>query len=203
MKLIRRKYFRAAALSWTVCFIPFLLAYLLVLAPQQRVKAQTERQLAQMKLAHNAASKAASPKAKIRLNQELEKLRQRFKDFVFDSEESANLTFDISQISNNVQVASFSIRAVPGSTGSTRSDFDYILEKRIVVDFTASFNQFAAFLNALERCQPVVFVDKFTMTRPKGHDSALEVNMDLVVFVGSKLIGPRSRPGLVKSISGF
>jgi hypothetical protein len=203
MKLIRKKYFRATALSWTVCFIPFLLAYLLVLAPQQRVKAQTEKQLAEIELVHNAARKAASRKAKIQLNQELEKLRKRFKDFVFDLEESANLTFDISQLSNNVQVASFSIRTVPGNTSSTTPDFDYVLEKRIVVDFTASFDRFATFLNALERRQPVVFVDKFTMTRPKGHDSRLEINMELVVLVGSKVIGPRRGPGLVKSISGF
>jgi hypothetical protein len=183
MKLIHRKCFGALALSWTLCFILFLLLCLLVLAPQQKIKAQTEERLIETTRMHNAAIKAADQKTKLLLDEEVKGLRERLKGLVFDLEELANLTFDISQISNNVQVASFGIRPQHSNPGSATSDYDYIFEERIHVGFTASFDQFAAFLNALERHRPVVFVDKFTIIRSREYDFDHRVDMELVVLV--------------------
>ena len=105
------------------------------------------------------------------------------KDFVVDFEDSANLIFDISQIATEKKVDSFSIKGQEDRRGSTGLDLKHLREHRIDINFAGGFNQFATFLNALERHRPVIFVDKFEITRSRQENSGHKVNMDLVVLV--------------------
>ena len=116
-------------------------------------------------------------------------MRNRLNDFVTDFDDSANLTLDISQIASKKELGSFRIKTKEKRGGSAIPNRNYICEDNIDIGFTAGFNQFAAFLNTLERHRPVVFVDKFTITRSKENNSAHKVNMNLVVFVGKRQEG--------------
>ena len=187
MKLIYRKYFAKAALFWAGCFVLLLFVYMLVLAPQQKSKAQIENRLAQKKQTYDLAQKATLPQTGIQLNKEIEKLQNNLEKFVIDFKDSANLTFDISRIASEKKVASFSIKNKNNQPGSAISDCENICENYIDVSFTSSFNQFAAFLNDLERHRPVVFVDKFKITRSQQDNSGHQVKMNLVVFVRKQL----------------
>jgi len=189
MKSIYRKYLKTAALIWAGCFVLFFLAYMYALSPQEKTKKQTERQLAEQKQMYESALKAAQEKTKIQLNEQIERLRNSLKDFVIDFEDSANLTFDISQIANEKKVASFSIKDSKAKSnrrgkGSEIPGCEHISENYMSVSFAAAnFSQFATFLNALERHRPVVFVDKFKIARAEQDDSGHKVGMDLAVFV--------------------
>jgi Tfp pilus assembly protein PilO len=103
-------------------------------------------------------------------------------DFVIESDDSANLTLDISQIASEKKLDSFMIKTKENRENSAIPDCKYITEDRIDIGFNAGFNQFAAFLNALERHQPVVFIDTFSIARSKQDDSGHKVNMNLAVF---------------------
>jgi len=185
MKLTYKKYLTKTALIWAGCFALLLLVYLLVLAPQKKTRKQVEKQLAEKKQMYDSILKATQQETRIKLDKQIERLRNRLKDFVIDYEDSANLTFDISKIANEKRVASFSIKNKDKKDyrGPATPEQKYISENYIDISFTAGFNQFAAVLNALERHRPIVFVDKFVITRSKHGHSAHEVNMDLAVFV--------------------
>jgi len=177
------KYFKTVALAWAGCFILFVLAYMVVLVPQQKSQKQVENQLAETKQMYDSAIDAGKEKTKTRLNEELENLRNKLKDFTVDFENSANLTFDISQIANEKKVESFGIKTQEDSLNSARLGLKYIKENQININFEGDFNQFATFLNALERHRPVLFVDNFKITRSQRDDSSHKVNMKLAVFV--------------------
>ena len=182
MKSIYRKYFAIAALVWVGCFILFLFVYMFVLAPQKKSKEHFGKQLAEKKQICNSAQKAAQQETKIQLEKQIEHLRNSLKDFVF--EDSADLTFDISQIANKKRInPPPSIKGKNNREHSQIPDSDYICEDHVNINFTAGFNQFAALLNALERHRPVIFVDKFIITRSNKDDSGHQVNMSLSVFV--------------------
>jgi hypothetical protein len=185
MKSVYGKYFTKVALIWTGCFILFFFAYMLMLAPQKNSKEQLKKQLEEKKQMYNSALKATQKETQIQLNEQIEHLRNKLKDFVIDFEDSADLTFDISQIANAKEVASFSVETnrKDNSRDPAMSD-KYIFESHIDISFsTADFNQFAALLNALERHRPVIFVDRFAITRPYKSGSDRQVNMSLAVFV--------------------
>ncbi len=178
---IDKKYLTTAALIWAGCFTLFLFVYMIVLSPQKKSKKQVENQLKQKEQTYNSALNATKEETRIWLNEQIENLRSKLKGFVIDFEDSANLTFDISQIASEKKLDSFSIKGKDAGTNSV--DFMYLSENRIDVSFSAAFNQFATFLNALERHWPVIFVDGFKITRSRQNDSGHKVNMNLAIFV--------------------
>ena len=178
-----KKYLTTAGLIWAACFVVFLLVYILVLGPQNNTKERLENELKEKKQVYESALGAAQKETKIRLNEQIEQLRNRLKDFVIDFEDSPNLTFEISQIADDKKVASFSIKGKDNLTLSGEPDCKYINENHIVISFIGGFNQFATFLTALERHRPVLLVDKFTITRSGQDDSAFRVSLNVAAFV--------------------
>jgi len=178
-----KKYFTKVSLGWAGCFVVFFFVHTLVLSPQGTSKKQVEKQLAEKKQMYESAQKASQEESKLRLKEQVKKLRNDLKDFVIDFEDSANLTFDISQIASEKQIGSFSIKGKDTRVGSATLKSNYLSENQIRVSFTAGFNQFATFLNSLERHRPVVFVDKFAITRSQREGLDPKVDMDLSVFI--------------------
>jgi Tfp pilus assembly protein PilO len=182
MNSIYKKIFTALAI-WVGCFILFGFVYMLVLVPQQKDRKWIEKRLAGKKQMYEAVLKTAQEETRIKLSEEIEGLRDSLDDFVIDFEDSANLIFDISQIADEKELDSFTIAGRGRDVGSEIPNCDYIYENHIDISFSAGFNQFATFLNALERHQPVIFVDTFTITRSEEENRGHKVNMDLTVFV--------------------
>ncbi len=178
-----KKYFKTAGLIWAACFVVFLLVYILVLGPHKNNKNLIENKFAEKKQVYESALRAAQKETKIQLNEQIEHLQNRLKDFVADFEDSANLTFEISQIADEKKIASFNIKGKDNPVLSGEPDSKYISENRIVINFVGGFNQFATFLNALERHRPVLLVDKFTITRSGQDDSVFRVSLDVAAFV--------------------
>jgi len=179
---IYRRYLTTAALIWAACFTLFFFIYVLALRPQKTSQKYVENKLTQKKRLYESALRATQEKTKIQSNEQIGRLRDRLRDFVIDFEDSANLTFDISQIAGDKRLASFSIKSRDNSELSAIPNCDQIGENHIDISFTAGFRQFATFLNALERHRPVLFVDKFTVNSGRG-DSDPQVNVNLVVFI--------------------
>lgn len=184
MKSIYRKYFKIGIIFWAVCFLVLLLGYLLVLAPQERLHHMTESKLADTKLLAQSAKEAAEEKNKNLLLEQISNSDNRLKDFVVEQEKSADLTFDIDRIKNEVGLDFFSSNFT-GSEGTVKTDsYKHITARQISVNFKSSFNKFAFFLNALERSRPVFFIDTFSITRSGESDSGHSVDMKLAVLVG-------------------
>lgn len=183
---VYKKYFTTVALIWAGCFTVFFFGYLLLLAPQNSTKKQIENKLSDKKQRYESVTKVAQEENRIRVKEEIERLRNRLEDFAVDFEDSANLTFDISKIAGEKRVTAFSIKSKDTEAVSPMPNCKYICEGRIEISFTAGFNQFATFLNALERHRPVLFVDSFTISHSRQEESppkAGQATMSTVMLV--------------------
>ncbi len=183
-----KKYLIASGLVWAVCLILFIIVYLFVISPQNKQKKHIEGELEKCTQKFEFAQKAAQKETRDRLHTEIEILQDRVKNFVVDSKGAEDLTFDISQIASENKVSAFSVesedvRAAPGITDSNN-----ISESHIKVSFTAGFNEFAGFLNSLERHRPILFVSEFTLIRAKKDDLTYHVTMDVAAFVRRKQV---------------
>jgi hypothetical protein len=189
-----KKYFTTAALIWAVSLVLFALVYILILRPLKDDRERLENRIDEKKQLHEAALRASQEETKIHLNEEVQSLRDRLNDFVIDFDNSADLTFDISKIANEKNVDSLSIKGNEKII-SELPDCEYIGEGQIDIGFKAGFNQFATFLNALERHRPVLFVDQFTITNSRKDDSGYQVNLKVSVFVKKPEAGAKSDSG--------
>lgn len=182
MKSNIAKYIKLAALIWSCCFIVFLLVFLLVLSPLNRHRTQVESEFKKVKSDADSALLASEEETKIRLNQQIQDLNDTLGNFVIESENTSNLIYQISGISNEIELKAFQITP----TGQNISTFDnckYISGQLYQVGFIASFNQFATFLNALERYRPVIFIDTFSITRSRQGENSHTVDMQLAILV--------------------
>ena len=181
---VPKKYLIASGVIWAAYFALFLLAYMFIVRPQKNSKRLVESRLVEKQQVYESALKAEQEETKIRLNEQIESLQNRLKDFVVEFEDSANLTFDLSQIAEEKKVASFGskVKSNRGIT-SNKDEYKYIHENQINISFTGDWNQFATFLNTLERHRPVIFVDKFTIARSGQDESVFRVNLNVAAFV--------------------
>ena len=178
-----RKYLISAASIWAACFVLFLLVYIFLLRPQKEIRHRIENRLAEKQQIHESALKASQSETKNYLSEQITRLRDRLNDFVIDYEDAADLTFDISKIANEKNVDSLSIKGNDNKRIEEIPNCTYIGESHIDIDFSAGFNQFATFLNALERNRPVLFVDQFTITNSRQDESGYQVSLKVAVYV--------------------
>jgi Tfp pilus assembly protein PilO len=180
---IYKEHLTKAAITWAACLVLFILAYLFVLGPQINSRKRLENNLAEKKQQYETAKMAAREQTKARLNEEIKGMQNTLKDFVVDMKDSANLTFDIGKIANEENVSSFSIGNKNKQGISEIPDCNTISESHIDIGFIAGFNQFATFVNALERHQPVLFVNEFRISCSSRDKSAYQVTLDVAAFV--------------------
>lgn len=182
-KKTNKKLFTIVAIFWAGSFVLFVLAYMVALLPQQKIRQEVETEFAATKRSYDSVIEMSREETKARFEEDLENLKNKLKDFTVDFEDAPNLTFDISQIANDKKVDSFSIKTQENIKTSAELGLKYIKENEIDINFAGDFNQFATFLNTLERNRPVVFVDNFKITRSQRDELGHKVNMKLAVFV--------------------
>jgi hypothetical protein len=176
-------------LVWAASLVLFVLVYFFVIAPRMKVKAQLLKESAEKKQVYEASLNAATEESKKKLAGEVEILKSKLSDYAVEFEESTNLTFDISRIAADKQVSSFTIRATDQARGPDQLGFKNLQENRITISFESGFREFATFLNAVERHRPVVFVDRFKVSRGEGDKALNKVDMDLSIFVRKRSEG--------------
>ncbi len=178
-----RKNLKISALIWAGCLVLFVLIYILVLGPQNRARKNLKNDYSEKKQTYEFAQNAAREETQNKLLEQIRSLQNDLGVFTTDFKDSANLIFDISQIAKEKNVASLNVENEKGKMVSDEDLAKNISESRINISFTAGFGQFAAFLNALERHRPVLFVNEFKLIQSNQNTSAYQVDIDVAALI--------------------
>jgi hypothetical protein len=180
---VLRKNLKISALIWAGCLVLFVLIYILVLGPQNRARKNLESEFSEKKQTYEFAQNATREETQNKLLEQIRSLRNDLDVFITDFKDSANLIFDISRIAKEKNVASLNVENEKVKAASDEDLAKNISESRINISFTAGFGQFAAFLNALERHRPVLFVNEFKLIRSNQNVSAYQVDIDVAALI--------------------
>jgi len=182
---IYKKYLKIGAVVWAVCLLVFVAAYMVLLKPQADSKRQLDKKLVEKKQELKTAEKAAEEKNKIELNEQVAQLRKQLEAFVIDFENAVDLKFDITQIAREKEVTALSVSDGKKANTSSKpvSDSNSIEEDNIDISFISGFNEFASFVNSLERNRPVILVHEFKLDRSNRNKSAYQVTLDVRALV--------------------
>jgi hypothetical protein len=181
-----RKYIIAMGIVWMASLVLFALVYYVVIAPQLKIRNQAFKEAAEKKKLFESALSAAQEDNKKKLAGELEELKTRLSNYVSEYDDSANLTFSISSIAADKQVSGFTVKTTEQGKVQDALVAKNLQENRIETTFTSDFLQFANFLNTLERHRPVIFVDRFKVSRGDQVGMPNKVDMTLSYFVRKK-----------------
>ena len=180
---VRNKYLLIVTMAWVPCCALAAASYLFVLGPQARCATALQAKLAETRSLWDIARQAVVREEQVRLAQTVERLSRRVSGFVVRLEAAPDLAFEIAQLANETAVESFAMKPRNKRGLDAVPNCDRIGEKQIDVSFTARFPGFVAFLNALERHHPVLFVETFAISQRQGESSEPQVTIQLAVLV--------------------
>ncbi len=184
---VPKEYIKNTAMVWVGFLLLFVFIYAFTLKPQVKKKNALGQKLQQAKQDYENVVKMSDKDTRDKLAKEIEELREKMRGFVTDMDGSVNLTFDISRLAKSSNVSAFSIKSRNHKKLFDIPGCNVVGENRMEVDFRGDFRQFARLLNQLERHDPVVFVDKFSIMDDRtGEGASNRINMDLSVFVEKK-----------------
>lgn len=183
MQSVYKKYITTSAIIWAACCALFVLIYVLVLSPQKETLNAKKALIAKSDRDFTIATDAFTGATKQRLDKQIRQIREKIDPFASVGGDSSKLAVDLGQIANSLNVTGFSSKGQHEQSVTTLPQCKALGADYIYVSFKGNFNQFARFVNELERHKPVVFVDKFTISRSEQGSFANDIMMVLAVFV--------------------
>lgn len=175
------RYTIITAAVWAVSVIVLSGGYFLFYAPQQAELIQLANQCAESQMALERAQLAAQDSSKAKQKQQYEAIGQLLSGFSTQQNTVTELVFEIGRIAtNDLRLFEFSSKNEKEKAYSTVGGSKLVSEVWLTVDFQATFDQFAQFLNRLESHEPVVFVEEVSFQRGNqdtlGHKVSLQLS---------------------------
>jgi Tfp pilus assembly protein PilO len=180
-KIKYSRYIIATAAVWAVTVIVLGGGYFLFYAPQQAELFQLNYQCAESQTALEQAQLAAQDKTKAKQQQQCEDVDRLLSGLSTHQDTVTELVFEIGRIAtNDLRLFEFSSKNQTQKNYPTVGQSELVSEVWLNVDFQATFDQFAQFLNRLERHDPVVFVEEVSFRRGTqdslGHKVSLQLS---------------------------
>jgi Tfp pilus assembly protein PilO len=179
-KIKLSRYTIITAILWAVSVIVLGGGYFLFHAPQQAEFLRLKNQCAESQTALEQAQLAAQDQTKAKQKQRCEEVSQLISGFSTQQDAVTELVFEIGRIANELHLSEFSSKNQKQKNYSTVGKSELVSEVWLEVDFQASFEQLAQFVNQLECHSPVVFVEEVSFRRgpqsDKGHKMSLQLS---------------------------
>lgn len=165
-KSILQKYAIAVAGVWGVFLVIAVLLYALVLGPQLSQIDTLHKNMQTAVEDYTLAQRAHNPGIQQQIQERLEKTVQTLNEFTINTEAASRLTVLISQLAAQHKLNEFAVKTremTPTLGGQEKTE---ITEAWLELTFSAPFNHCAAYINALERNEPVIFIESADILKP-------------------------------------
>lgn len=201
-----KKHLTITAIVWAAYMVVFAVIYLFVLYPEHQSKKMLDSELGKKRQLYEFAQNAAKEETKSRSLEEINILKDKLDDFTSDHRNLSNLTFHINKIARENGIDSINIESKNDSVFTEATVSKNVTENHLDISFNSEFNQFAAFLNELERNRPVLFVNEFSISRSNQSESVYKITMDIATLVRKPPItmtaSQSAKPNLETEIQG-
>ncbi|MHC4524296.1 MAG: hypothetical protein ACYTEU_01055 [Planctomycetota bacterium] len=173
--------YRIVTLSvWAVSVIVLGAGYFLFYLPQKTELAQLQNQCSESQMELERAQLAGQDQTKEKMQRRCQEADRLISDFSTEHDKTTELVFEVGQIANDLRLAEFSSKNEKKRDQSTIEKSKTLDEGWLNVKFFATFDQFAQFMNQLERHCPVVFIEEVSFRRGtssgKGHEVSLQLS---------------------------
>lgn len=154
--------------------------YFLFHVPQQSELLQLTSECAESQVILEQAQLAGREETKIKQQQRREEVDKLLSALSIPQDAVTELVFEIGRIAtNDLRLFDFSSQNQQQKSYPTVGKSKLVSEVWLKVDFQATFEQFASFMNRLECHEPVVFVEEVSFRRATGDSLGHTVSLEL------------------------
>lgn len=144
-------------------------------------KAGRNLQESQDKLAF--AQSAGKEETKRRTQERLDKTQQSLNTFSCPASGESSLVFQISQLADSIGLKKFTSRFPEVIQETTLQESKHIAEGWLTTEFDADYLKTAAFINSLERHEPVLFVESIHLRSSRDNPGEASVRLTLSYLI--------------------
>lgn len=165
------RYQKSAIGVWGGCLVLFGAGFFFCYLPQHELMAQVRHRWQDTSRQAAVAQQAASPEARQQVEQQAERVLEQLGAFTISVDQVSGLVFEIGRMADSLKLQGYSSKYLESPTRMEKPTQPPLLsEAWLSVEFSGSYEQFARFVNLLERNRPAIFVEKVTVTR--GHSAS-------------------------------
>ena len=186
-KIKLNRYTIVTAAVWAVSVVILGGGYALLYAPQQTELLQVKNQCDESQTSLEQSQLAAQDQTKAKQKQQCEEVGQLISGFSTQQDTVTELVFEIGRIANELRLSEFSSKDQKQKNYSTVGKSKLVSEVWLDVEFQATFEQFAQFVNRLECHNPVVFVEEVSFRRGQQdtHEHKASLQLSFLAETGA------------------
>ncbi len=168
--------------AWVLCLAALVALHVAYVMPRERTLATCRDEVRAKSDRFTLLTKARSPRDQERHKAELAQRESQYAEYVFGSEEMSKLDFAIRGIAEKNGLQDFSARHASTTTAVGPLKLQRIAQSELIISFTGNFPSMLHFVNDLERHQPAVFVNQFTLRGAAARSNTLACDMECSVL---------------------
>lgn len=177
--------FQKTALSvWAGAGVLLIAGFFAVYLPQHRALGQINQKYIESGKQAQLAQKAAAEDTRKQLEICTRQTAEQLGAFTIPSDQISSLVFDIGRMAGELNLAGFASKSIDAQQplSDKKKAKPLLSEAWLSVEFQGSYQQFANFVNRLERSSPVVFVEKVFVTRQRQETEGCQFTMELSIL---------------------
>jgi len=183
MVLSEHKRFIEVGLCWLISIAATGIVYALFLMPLNRSVKKIENLVNEKMEKLNHASHLVSQQSLLTSEERLARSREQFGRFVKVSDQVSDFALNVSQIAEGLLIKNLSTEGRAEGIFHEIPNCSSIGMNRIDVSWQGTYPQFVRMVNALERHQPVILIDQFTLSGGETNVKSSRVKMALAMLV--------------------
>lgn len=195
MKTDMKNYIMKVTVAWVVCASILVFTYLFLLFPTQRKLAHVRNRVDSIRGKYDEATEFVTGKYLDKMREQVARLEAQLNKYLVPGEDAKSNAFRISQIAEQSGVKGFSTKYRTSSIATVVDNCPQIDTSRIDISFTGQYKQFVRLINDLERHQPIVLVNSFSIIASDKDDKLNKVKIALTILVDSR---NKQSPGMEK-----
>ena len=180
-------YQKAAAGVWTASVLLLAAGIFGFYMPQRNSLIQIHQRYQESCQKADLAKEAASEKARVQLEQQTEQVNGQLNALTIPIDHVSGLVFEVGRVANQLNLREFASKNTVDQSNTEKSKSkskskSLLSEAWLSVEFCGSYEQFARFVNLLERNSPAIFVEKVSVVRSNNSDSDNKFQLELSVL---------------------
>ena len=165
MKKIKRTYTayqKSLALVWAASFVSVVAGILVFYMPQRKSLTDIQKRYNQSCQKADTVMEALSDNSRTKLKTQTEQAASQLNDLTIPADKVSSLVFEIGRMANQLNLKDFASKNIndQNKKDKAKTSSKTISESWLSAEFRGSYEQFARFVNLLERNSPAIFVEK-------------------------------------------
>ena len=178
-----KKYWIGVAAVWVPWAMLSIVVYLFAIQPQQQRYKIVHDQFVRSNDQVSVARMAAQEETKQRQAKLLADLQTRITDFMVPEEQRDRVVFEISRLANSFGLVDYAGKNREEVWNAYEGEQEVKIQRIwMTITFRAPFQQFAAFINAMERSTPAVFIESADFERSRDNPNQHRAKLLIAFF---------------------